>query len=299
MVSCVGIFLSLETHDMANIAFLGTGLLGAALAEAAAQRGDKVSAWNRTADKASALARFGVRAAPTPADAVRGATRVHLVLRDDEVVDEVLALARPSLAPDAIVIDHTTTLPEKTAERAMRLNAAGVNYLHCPVFMGPAAARASQGAMLASGPRALFDRVQADLAKMTARLDYLGDRPDLAAVNKICGNTLIIGLAGIVADVIAQAAERGIDPKTALGFLGRLDANGMIARRGQSAASNDFTPTFELTMARKDVRLMIETAGPRPLAVLSGLAARMDALISQGHGAKDLAALSIDSIKAP
>ena len=284
---------------MANTAFLGTGLLGAALAEAAAQRGDTVSAWNRTADKASALARFGIRAAATPADAVRGATRVHLVLRDDEVVDEVLALARPSLAPDAIVLDHTTTLPAKTAERATRLNAAGVSYLHCPVFMGPAAARASQGAMMVSGPRTLFDRVQADLSRMTGRLDYLGERPDLAAVNKICGNTLIIGLAGIVADVIAQAAERGIDPQAALGFLGKLDANGMIARRGQSAASNDFTPTFELTMARKDVGLMIETAGTRPLAVLSGLATRMDALISQGHGAKDLAALSIDSIKAP
>ncbi len=284
---------------MANTAFLGTGLLGAALAEAAAQRGDTVSAWNRTADKASALARFGIRAAATPADAVRGATRVHLVLRDDEVVDEVLALARPSLAPDAIVLDHTTTLPAKTAERATRLNAAGVSYLHCPVFMGPAAARASQGAMMVSGPRTLFDRVQADLSRMTGRLDYLGERPDLAAVNKICGNTLIIGLAGIVADVIAQAAERGIDPQAALGFLGKLDANGMIARRGQSAASNNFTPTFELTMARKDVGLMIETAGTRPLAVLSGLATRMDALISQGHGAKDLAALSIDSIKAP
>lgn len=283
---------------MANIAFLGTGLLGAALAEAAAQRGDTVSAWNRTADKASALARFGIRAQSTPAEAVRGATRVHLVLRDDAVVEEVLAAARPGLSTDAVVIDHTTTLPEKTAERATRLNAAGVNYLHCPVFMGPAAARAAQGAMLASGPRALFNRVQADLAKMTARLDYLGERADLAAVNKLCGNTLIIGLAGIVADVIAQAAERGIDPKTALGFLGKLDANGMIARRGQNAASSDFTPTFELTMARKDVALMIETAADRPLAVLSGLAARMDALISQGHGAKDLAVLSIDSIKA-
>lgn len=284
---------------MANIAFLGTGLLGAALAEAAAQRGDTVTAWNRTADKATALARFGIRAAPTPADAVRGATRVHLVLRDDAVVDEVLAAAKSGLAKDAIVLDHTTTLPEKTAERATRLNAAGVNYLHCPVFMGPAAARNAQGAMMASGPRALFDRVQPDLAKMTARLEYLGERPDLAAVNKLCGNTLIIGLAGIVADVIALAGERGIDPKAALGFLGRLDANGMIARRGQNAASSDFTPTFELTMARKDVGLMIETAGPRPLAVLDGLAARMDALIGQGHGAKDLAVLSIDSIKAP
>ena len=52
---------------MANIAFLGTGLLGAAFAEAAAKRGDRVTAWNRSADKAQALAAFGIVAAATPA----------------------------------------------------------------------------------------------------------------------------------------------------------------------------------------------------------------------------------------
>lgn len=281
---------------MANVAYLGTGLLGAAFAEAAARRGDTVTAWNRSPEKVRALASFGVRAAASPAEAVRGASRVHLVLKDDPVVDEVLAAARPGLLADTIVIDHTTTLPATTAERSRRLRAAGVNYLHCPVFMGPAAARDAQGTMMASGPKPLFDRVQADLAKMTARLEYLGERPDLAAVNKICGNTLIIGIAGIVADVIAQAAECGIDPQTAIGFLRQLDANTMIARRGGNAGKADFRPTFELSMARKDVQLMIDTAGPRPVAFLGGLAARMDTLISQGHGAKDLAVLSIDSL---
>ena len=96
---------------MASMAVLGTGLLGGAFAEAAAKRGDTVTAWNRSPDKALALARFGVKSASTPAEAVRDATRVHLVLRDDAVVDEVIAAARPGLAPGAVLIDHTTTLP--------------------------------------------------------------------------------------------------------------------------------------------------------------------------------------------
>ena len=96
---------------MANIAFLGTGLLGGAFAEAAAKRGDSVTAWNRSPEKAKALAPFGVKAAATPADAVRGASRVHLVLKDDAVVDEVIAAARPGLSREAVLIDHTTTLP--------------------------------------------------------------------------------------------------------------------------------------------------------------------------------------------
>ena len=82
---------------MANIAFLGTGLLGSAFAEAAAKRGDAVTAWNRSPDKVAALARFGVKAAATPADAVRGASRVHLVLKEDAVVDEVVAAALPEI----------------------------------------------------------------------------------------------------------------------------------------------------------------------------------------------------------
>ena len=84
-----------RTFDtMAPIAFLGTGLLGGAFAQAAAQRGDTVTAWNRSADKVAALAPFGVKAAATAADAVRGAVRVHIVLKDDAVVDACLRLIR-------------------------------------------------------------------------------------------------------------------------------------------------------------------------------------------------------------
>ena len=106
---------------MANIAFLGTGLLGGACAEAAAKRGDKVTVWNRSVDKARDLARFGIVVAATPAEAVRDAERVHLVLKDDAVVDAVIASARPGMRADAILIDHSTTLPDLTARRAARL----------------------------------------------------------------------------------------------------------------------------------------------------------------------------------
>jgi 3-hydroxyisobutyrate dehydrogenase-like beta-hydroxyacid dehydrogenase len=59
--------------------------------------------------------------------------------------------------------------------------------------------------------------------------------------------------------------------------------------------AGNWTPSFELAMARKDVRLMIETAGELPLAVLPQLAARMDELIGEGHGAHDLAVMAKDA----
>ena len=284
---------------MAHIAFLGTGLLGSAFAEAAAKRGDTVTAWNRSMDKVHALTRFGVKAAPTPADAVRGASRVHLVLKDDAVVEEVIAAARPGLSAGTILIDHSTTLPTLTADRAGRFHAAGLKYLHCPVFMGPQAARDAQGSMLVAGPKELFVAVESELARMTGRLSYVGERSDLAAANKLIGNAMIIGLWAVIADVLTLAQASGIDGEEAINLVGMFDTKAMVANRGLNMAKGKFTPSFELAMARKDVRLMLETTGNRPMAALPAVAARKDQLIAAGHGAVDVSALGIDAVSRP
>jgi 3-hydroxyisobutyrate dehydrogenase len=281
---------------MANIAFLGTGLLGAAFAEAAAKRGDSVTVWNRSADKARALAPFGIGVAATPAEAVRDASRVHLVLKDDAVVDAIIAALRPGLAAGAVLIDHSTTLPALTAQRGQALAAAGLKYLHCPVFMTPLAARNAKGSMLAAGPAAIFEAVKADLAAMTGRLDYQGERCDLAAAKKLFGNALILSLSAAMADVLTLAQASGVDGQEAIKLMELLDLNMMVATRGANMARGDFTPSFELAMARKDVRLMLETAGARPLALLPGIAARMDQLLAAGHGADDISVIAIDAV---
>src|SRR5881628_3694867 len=103
---------------MAKIAFIGTGLLGSAFVEAASKRGEEITVWNRTAEKARALEPLGVRVAGSPADAVRGAARVHLVLKDDAVVENVIAALRPGLDTNTVIVDHTTTQPALTAKRA-------------------------------------------------------------------------------------------------------------------------------------------------------------------------------------
>ena len=283
---------------MATISFLGIGLLGAAFAEAAAKRGDTVTVWNRSPEKAQALSVFGVGAAATPAEAVRGATRVHLILKDDAVVDEVIAAARPGLAADVVLIDHSTTLPRLTAERAARFQAEGLRYLHCPVFMGPAAARQAQGTMLAAGPQALFNEVKTELAKMTGRLEYLGERPDLGAVNKLLGNTMLIGSWAVLADVLTVAKAGGVAPEDAIRMLGVLDLNNVVALRGGNMARGNFAPSFELAMARKDIGLMLEATGDMPLSTLRSIADRMDQLIAAGHGSDDASVLGIDAVRS-
>jgi len=281
---------------MTAIAYLGTGLLGSGFVEAALGRGDSVSVWNRTRDKAQALTAFGATVADTPADAVRGASRVHLVLKDDAVVEEIITAMRPGLAPDAIVCDHTTTQPALTAERAARLNAEGVRYLHCPVFIGPAAARQAQGIIMVAGPQPLFDAVKPALEQQAQKVVYWGERPDLAAAYKLMGNAFIIGLGALIADVFTIAAGSDVTPTDALKLLEFFNPGTILQNRGRKMSEGDFAASFELVMARKDIRLMLETAGARPLAVLPSLAVRMDDVIAQGHGQDDFGVIARDAV---
>ena len=283
---------------MTSIAFLGTGLLGSAFVEAACNRGDEVAVWNRTPSKAAPLAAFGARLCATAADAVRGAERVHLVLQDDVSVEEVVAALRPGLSPTAVIVDHTTTRPDLTAERLTRLNADGVRYLHCPVFIGPVAARQSEGIIMVSGPQALFDLVRPALEKQASRVEYFGEQPDLAAGYKLIGNGILLSMTGVISDAFAVGAGAGIAATDVLKLLEFFNPGNVLASRGRKLAAENYDATFELTMARKDVRLMMETAGARPLTMLPGMAARMDAKIAEGHGALDIGVIVEDVLRS-
>ena len=281
---------------MDTIAFLGAGLIGSGMVRAARARGLDVVVWNRTAAKADALAEVGARPAPTIEAAVRGAARVHVVLSDDAAVDAVLAAATPALAAGALVIDHSTASPRGTLTRATRAADAGVAFFHAPVFMSPPMAAAAKGLIVCSGPETIYERAREALAAMTGDVWYLGARPDLAACYKLFGNAMILTIVGGLADVFAIAKAQGVPPEVAHQLFARFKPAATIDARGAKMAVGDYAPSFELAMAQKDVRLMLDAAGDVPLAVLPALSARMAALIAAGDGGADVAVLARDAV---
>ena len=110
---------------MVTVAVLGTGLLGSGFVESLLGKGHSVRVWNRSAGKAKALEAKGATASASPAEAVGGAERVHLVLSADDAVDAVIEQLRPSLGTGVAVIDHSTNEPERTAARTEELRTAG------------------------------------------------------------------------------------------------------------------------------------------------------------------------------
>ncbi|MCA9552403.1 MAG: NAD(P)-dependent oxidoreductase [Myxococcales bacterium] len=282
---------------MTKIAFLGTGLIGAGLAEAAARRGLHVTVWNRTRAKAEAIP--GAHVADSPEAAVAGAVRIHIALTDDAVVqavlDQVLAHAPEALA-SAVVVDHTTTGPEPTAARAKALAERGIRYLHAPVFMSPQMCKDAAGVMLAAGPKSTYQAVAGALAEMTGKVQYLGEEPGRAAAFKLFGNAMIFFVVQGLSDVFAMAKNLGISAEDARSLFDTFSPVGVLQYRGANMARGDYAAAFELTMARKDARLMLEAAGAEATPGLEAIAARMDDLIQRGFGANDLGVLAVDAV---
>jgi len=277
---------------MASVAFIGTGLLGSGMVEAMLRRGDRLTVWNRTEAKARPLGQLGAAIASSPEEAVRSAERVHLALPDDAVVDSMVERIRSQVRTDAVIVDHSTTAPALTKTRVERCAQRGVPFLHAPVFMTPQMCRESKGMMLVSGPTAVYERVRDELARMTGEVWYFGERGNEAAAYKLFGNSMIFVVTAGISDVFAIARGAGIAPADAVALFSKLQVGGVIPSRGDKMAKGDFQATFELTMARKDMRLMLETAAGQPLSVLPAIAKRMDEAIAGGHGADDLGSIA-------
>jgi 3-hydroxyisobutyrate dehydrogenase len=271
---------------MGHVALLGTGLLGAGFVQSFQRRGVAVKIWNRSADKAQALAGEGVAVASDPADCVRGADRIHLVLSDDAAVDGVLDQAWGELR--APVLDHTTVSPAGVVRRVARFEASGRTYVHAPVFMNPQNARDASGMMLVAGDKALVEPFFEVLRPMTGKLWHVGERVDQAAAVKLFGNAMLITMVAGLADIFAMADALEVPPSAVTELFDQFNPGGLIPIRGKRMAVGQYDPaSFELQMARKDVRLMIEASKDRDLAVLPGIADRMDKAIADGEGRSD------------
>ncbi|HRI17979.1 MAG TPA: NAD(P)-binding domain-containing protein, partial [Burkholderiaceae bacterium] len=263
-----------------KIAFLGTGLMGSGFVRHLLANGEEVAVWNRSPDKALALEAHGARAFGDAAQAIAGADRIHLALSDDTAVDGVLEPLAAAMPEACWIVDHTTTAVTPTAARVARWNARHRVFVHAPVFMAPANALEGTGLMLVSGEPARHDALLSALQKMTGSVIYLGAAPERAAAFKLFGNLTLLGLLGVLADVNRLAHAVGIPAEEAFSLFKHFNPGQFLPVRAAKIAAGPYSPpSFEVAMARKDVRLMIEEAarGGIDLCVMPGVAALFDA----------------------
>lgn len=278
------------------IAILGTGLLGSGFTRALRKQGHEVHVWNRTAQKARALADTGAIPFDDAAEAVRGAERIHVLVSDDAAVDAVLDAAK--LAAGALVFDHSTTSTAGARERTERWRDRGVTYLHAPVFMGPQNAAESTGLILVSGDREVVARATPMLRPMTGKLVDLGERVDAAAAYKLLGNLFLMALAAGFMDMLALGRAMGLQPGDVGALFEHFNPGAQVPARFKRLTDAGYEqPSWELAMARKDARLMQHEMGSHALEMLPVVVARMDAAIAAGDGHLDWTVIARDLLR--
>jgi len=272
------------------IAFLGMGLLGSNFVKALLKRGEEVTVWNRTPGRTDDLEKWGAKVAKTPGEAVQNADCIHLTLKDDVSVDQVLEAAAPHWKPGAVAVDHTTTSVDGARQRAAHWASLGHEYLHAPVFMGPGNAAESTGRMIASGSPSSFAKVKTSLEKMTGTLEWAGDDTGRAASLKLLGNLLIVSVVGSLRDMLSLAKSLGVPTDEVRRLVENLNAGSMLEVRLDRVLTAAFEdPSWELQMARKDTELMMHEAQAANwhLAVIPAVAGVMDEWIARGFSNAD------------
>ncbi|MEO8031805.1 MAG: NAD(P)-dependent oxidoreductase [Gemmatimonadota bacterium] len=278
---------------MPQLAFLGLGSMGGAIARNLATAGFPVRAWNRSPDKFAGFPEL--TRADSPADACRGAAIAISMLSDDVAVNAVtlgpdgvlegLAAGAIHIGMSTVSVACTTRLVQAHAER-------GQEYVAAPVFGRPEAARNRMLYVVPGGSEAALQRAEPVFAAIGQGVFPMGTAPQ-ASVAKLAGNFLIAATIESLGEAFTLAEKSGIDPARLFDMLaGTLFGSPLVKGYGARMVSGAFTPPgFTIRLGLKDVNLALAAAEavgvPMPLAELAQQ--RMELAIERGRAEIDFA----------
>ncbi|MER5916345.1 NAD(P)-dependent oxidoreductase [Streptomyces sp. NPDC001982] len=280
-----------------TVAVLGAGALGAAMATRLGNTGHEVRLWNRTYDKARAVAEHavGVTAVRAVGDAVSGAPVVITVLRDGDAVAEVMSDAIGRLDSEAVWVQASTVGPRDAAALAGLARDRGVAYLDAPVSGSTAPALQGKLVWLVAGPADVLTRVRPLLEDLGSSVLHVGTGGEGSAV-KLAINAWMAASTVVMSDVLALCDALGVDHAT---FVRVLEAGplAMPYELQKVGAMDDasYAPGFAVQLALKDIELAAAAATPSPL--LQVVRDRLAATAAAGHDNDDLAA--VDYLRKP
>jgi 3-hydroxyisobutyrate dehydrogenase-like beta-hydroxyacid dehydrogenase len=250
---------------MAQVAFLGLGVMGGPMAGHLAAAGHQVTVYNRTATKALAwVARHGNQAAPTPAEAVEVAEFVMMCVGDDHDVRQVAlgeSGAIAAMADGATLVDHTTASADVARELAAACAERGLGFVDAPVSGGQAGAENGQlTVMCGSDEQSDFDAAR-DVIMAYARecrlLGPAGAGQTTKMVNQIC----IAGLLQGLAEGVAFAQRAGLDIDAVVETISKGAAGSwQMEHRARTMAAGEFEFGFAVEWMRKDLRICLAEA---------------------------------------
>jgi 3-hydroxyisobutyrate dehydrogenase-like beta-hydroxyacid dehydrogenase len=250
-----------------KIAFLGLGKMGAPKAHRLLAAGHELTVWNRTRERAEALAAEGAHVAATPAEAAREADAVLTMLFDDAANESVLFGPEgvlDALKPGALHISCSTisvALSERlTAEHASRNQL----FVAAPVFGRPSVAEEGRLWIVVAGPEDAVATAHPLLASLSRGISFIGAEPRQAHALKLGGNFLISAMIHSLGEAFVYAAGQGIEPEAFLETVNSaLFQSPFYAAYGNVMLHPPQQPGATVELGAKDLRLLREAAASR------------------------------------
>lgn len=249
---------------MKKIAFLGLGAMGSRMATKLVNAGHDLTVWNRTPERAKALAVNGLTIADSPREAALGADAVFAMVRDDASSRQVWLDpnngALSGLGPNAIAIECSTLSLPYVRELAQAFGRADRQFVDAPLAGSRPQAEAGQLLFFVGGSKQSFQHVLAFLEPMAGAVHHAGDTGTGTTI-KLMINALFGAQLGVVAELIGFAQKAGIDPHLAVEILSSTPVCSPAAKVAAVAMNaGAWDPAFPIDLVAKDFKLLGHSA---------------------------------------
>jgi len=290
-----------------KIGWIGTGIMGAAMAGRLQAAGHALQVYNRTQAKADPLLARGAAWCASPAEATQGADCVFTIVGYPTEVEEVYfgphGLFAPATRADTLVVDMTTSPPELARRIAATAAARGGVALDAPVTGGDIGAREGTLSIMVGGDAAAFDRALPLLQLMGKNIARVGG-PGAGQQAKLVNQILIAGTMVGLCEALLVADRAGLDREQLIGLLGAGAAGSWALQRlGPRLVGGDYAPGFMVEHFLKDLGLALHEAQALGLELRGVELARQlyEKTRALGHGRSGTQALilALEALNTP
>jgi 2-hydroxy-3-oxopropionate reductase len=281
---------------MAEIGFIGLGIMGAPMAANLVKAGHEVTGYNRSSPKVERLVEAGGKPAASIEDATSGADVVITMLPDSPEVREVVLEpggVLDSAAAGTLLVDMSTMAPDTAIEVAEAGRAKGVDVLDAPVSGGEQGAVEGVLSIMVGGEADAFERARPVLETMGKTIVHVGGHGAGQTV-KAANQLMVAGIISLVSEAMVLLDASGVDGERGLEVLaGGLAGNRILDRKSASMLARDFTPGFRIDLHHKDMGIALASARSAGVSLpVTGLVSQLVASArALGHGSLDHSAL--------
>jgi 3-hydroxyisobutyrate dehydrogenase-like beta-hydroxyacid dehydrogenase len=246
---------------MANLGFVGLGVMGSQMVDRLLGKGHAVIGYNRTREKAQWLLGRGMKWADSPR-AVCSASDITLVMVANS--DALQAVAEgpdgllAGLGPGKLLIDMSTVSPAVSRALASRVRKQGADMIDAPVSGSVLTLQQGKLSVMVGGRRETFERAKPVLEDIGPKVTYVGEN-GVALSMKIATNLNLAAQMLAFCEAVLLAEKSGIPRSTAVEVLTHsVIASPMIQYRGPFVLQMPDEAWFNVNMMQKDLLLALE-----------------------------------------